>query len=98
MFVGLELIKYSDCYRKSELFYWQREEKKAQAGIDYIIIRNGKLTPVEVKAGTRGSMQSMQIFLDKKNLSEGIRCALELFSKFGRILVYPLYAVSGFCK
>jgi uncharacterized protein len=98
MFVGLELIKYSDCYSKSDLFYWQREEKKAQAEIDYVIIRNGKLTPVEVKAGTRGSMQSMQIFLDKKNLSEGIRCALEPFSKFGRILVYPLYAVSGFCK
>jgi len=98
MFVGLELIKYSDYYSKSELFYWQREEKKAQAEIDYIMIRNGKLTPVEVKAGTRGSMQSMQIFLDKKNLSEGIRCALEPFSKFGRILVYPLYAVSGFRK
>jgi len=95
MFVGLELLKYSDFYSRSDLFFWQREEQKSQAEVDYVIIRKGVLTPIEVKAGTRGSMQSLNIFLEKKNLSKGIRCALEPFSKYNKINVYPLYAVSS---
>ena len=96
MFVGLELVKYSDFYSKSDLFFWQREEQKTQAEVDYVIIRNGVLTPVEVKAGTRGSMQSLNIFLEKKKLTNGIRCSLEPFSKYANIEVFPLYAVSNF--
>ena len=95
MFVGLELVKYSDFYSKYDLFFWQREEQRTQAEVDYVIIRNGVVTPIEVKAGIRGSMQSLNIFLEKKNLSKGIRCALEPFSKYDKINVYPLYAVSG---
>jgi predicted AAA+ superfamily ATPase len=98
MFVGLELTKYSSPYEKSELYYWQREEKSAQAEVDYIIARNGKIIPVEVKAGRRGSLQSMYIFLEKKALNSGIRCALEPFSSYNNILVYPLYAVSNFTQ
>lgn len=96
MFVGLELVKYSDFYSKSDLFFWQREEQKTQAEVDYVIIRDGVLTPVEVKAGTRGSMQSLNIFLEKKKLNSGIRCSLEPFSRFANIEVFPLYAVSNF--
>jgi uncharacterized protein len=96
MFVGLEILKYSGFYSKTELFFWQREEQKAQAEVDYVIIKNGVLTPVEVKAGIRGSMQSLNIFLEKKKLTSGIRCALEPFSKYANIEVFPLYAVSNF--
>lgn len=96
MFVGLEIVKYSSFYNKFDLFFWQREEKKTQAEVDYVIIRNGVLTPVEVKSGTRGSMQSLNIFLQKKNLSNGIRCSLEPFSKYANIEVFPLYAISNF--
>lgn len=96
MFVGLELVKYSGFYNKSELFYWQREEQKTQSEVDYVIIRNDILTPVEVKARTRGSMQSLNIFLEKKKLNIGIRCALEPFSRYTNIEVFPLYAVSNF--
>jgi len=95
MFVGLELTKYSSPFEKSELYYWQREEKYTQAEVDYIIVNNGKIIPVEVKAGKRGSLQSMYIFLEKKGLTSGIRCALEPFSSYNNILVYPLYAISN---
>lgn len=98
MFVGLELAKYSSPYERSELFFWQREDKYTQAEVDYIIVRNGKIVPVEVKAGKRGSLQSMYIFLEKKGLTFGIRCALEPFSAYNEILVYPLYAVSNFIQ
>jgi len=61
-----------------------------------VIIINGVLTPVEVKAGTRGSMQSLNIFLEKKNLASGIRCSLETFSRYENIEIFPLYAISNF--
>jgi uncharacterized protein len=96
IFVGLELVKYSNPFENAELYYWQREEKNTQAELDYVIVSKGQLIPVEVKAGKRGSLQSMYIFLEKKNLSFGIRCALEPFSQLDKVLVYPLYAVSNF--
>ncbi len=98
MFVGLELAKYSSPYKRSELYYWQREDKYTQAEVDYVIVSNGKIIPVEVKAGKRGSLQSMYIFLEKKGLPAGIRCALEPFSSYNNITVYPLYAVSNFIQ
>ena len=79
-------------------FYWQREDKYTQAEVDYLIVINGEIIPVEVKAGKRGSLQSMYIFLEKKGLTSGIRCALEPFSSYNNISVYPLYAVSNFIQ
>ena len=89
---------YSEAQKRSELYFWQREEKGTQAEVDYITVNNGKIIPEEVKAGKRGSLQSMYIFLEKKGLTTGIRCALEPFSSYNDILVYPLYAVSGFAQ
>ena len=36
---------------------------------------------LEVKSGTKGSMQSMRLFLHEKNLGFGIRASLENFGK-----------------
>lgn len=94
MFVGLELLKYDNPYEWQRLYYWQREEPKSQAEVDYVIIRHGDIIPLEVKAGKRGSMQSLYLFLEKKGASYGIRCALEPYSTYEKIRVYPLYAVS----
>jgi len=48
--------------------------------------------PVEVKAGTKGAMQSMFLFLDEKQRPYGIRCSMENFGEFENIKIYPLYA------
>lgn len=96
MFVGLELLKYASSYERQELYFWQREVPKSQAEIDYLVIRNGQMIPIEVKAGKRGAMQSLFLFLEIKHLPYGIRCALEPFSAYENVKVYPLYAVSTF--
>lgn len=92
LFVGLEILKSSSCYEKTDLFYWQRESRNSQAEVDYLIQKNKKIIPLEVKAGKKGSMQSLFLFLKEKNIDFGIRLSLENFSQIEKVKIYPLYA------
>lgn len=94
-FVGLELLKEQSVYKRNNLYYWHRESKSSNAEIDYLIVRNNKIVPIEVKAGTKGSMQSMFIFLKEKDADFGIRISNENFARYENILVFPLYAVEN---
>lgn len=95
LFVGLELIKSNDCYEKTSLYYWHREAKNSQAEVDYVIQIQDNIVPIEVKAGTKGAMQSMYLFMDEKKSKFGFRLSLENFSTYERVRVVPLYAVSN---
>ena len=94
-FVGTELVKAHSPYSNDNLYCWHREKKDSNAEVDYVIAKAGKIYPVEVKSDTKGSMQSLRIFLAAKNLDKGIRTSLENFSAYEDIWVYPLYAVSN---
>ncbi len=93
--VGLELVKSAPYSQRQELYYWQREARNSQAEVDYLIERNGKIIPIEVKSGTKGSMQSLFIFIDEKKINKGIRASLENFTKYEKIDVIPVYAISN---
>jgi predicted AAA+ superfamily ATPase len=93
LYVGLELLKNTSCYEKAALYYWQREAKSSQAEVDYVIQLQDKIIPLEVKSGTKGTMQSMHLFLKEKKSDFGIRLSLENFSALDNIKVFPLYAV-----
>ena len=95
LFVGLELIKSTQCYEKTGLYYWHREAKNSQAEVDYVIQIQDVIIPLEVKAGTKGAMQSLYLFMNEKKSSFGIRVSLENFSEFENVKVIPLYAVSN---
>ena len=94
MFVGLEIIKSLPCNAPAQLFYWQREQRGSQAEIDYLLEIGTNIVPVEVKAGTRGAMQSLHRFIEEKNVLKGVRYSLENFGKIDKIDIYPIYAVS----
>jgi len=94
-FVGLELIKSESCYQHPSLYYWHREAKSSNAEVDYVMPISQEIVPVEVKAGTKGSMQSMFLFLQEKKLNRGIRISNENFSVYDSIEVYPLYAIEN---
>lgn len=96
--VGLELLKSSSYSQRQELYYWQREARNSQAEVDYLIQKNDKIIPIEVKSGTKGSMQSLFIFLEEKKIKKGIRTSLENFSRFEKIDVIPVYAISNLYK
>lgn len=95
IFVGLELLKASPCYCPASLYFWQREKYQSSAQIDFVIQKDEQIIPVEVKSGTKGSMQSLFLFLNEKKLEYGVRTSIENFAQYDKIKVYPLYAISN---
>jgi predicted AAA+ superfamily ATPase len=91
--VGLELIKNENPYQRSQLYYWQRDAKNSQAEVDYVCQFKDSIFPIEVKSGSKGSMQSLYIFIKEKNLNWGFRVSLENFSEINQVGIFPLYAV-----
>jgi hypothetical protein len=53
------------------------------------------VVPVEVKSGSTGKMQSLNLFIEEIKSPEGIRITLEKFSQCGKITVIPLHAISN---
>ncbi|MCQ2974111.1 MAG: ATP-binding protein [Bacteroidales bacterium] len=90
---GLELLKNLNCNRRQNLYYWQRLQRGAQSEIDYVIANKDQVLPIEIKAGTKGSMQSLYIFLEEKKLEYGIRSSLENFAEYNKVKVIPLYEI-----
>ena len=97
-FAGLELLKSSSCYSQDNLYFWSREKSQSSAEIDYVVQKNGKIIPIEVKSGSTGKMQSMFTFLNEKKSEFGVRTSLENFSVYDKIQVYPLYAIGNIKK
>jgi predicted AAA+ superfamily ATPase len=100
IFTGLEILKGSSCYTPRQLYCWQRascpeEKRQSNAQVDYLIQRGEEIIPIEVKAGIRGAMQSLRLFMQEKHLSRGVRTSLENFGRYENIEVYPLYAISN---
>ncbi len=52
-------MAYSSCRGKGHLYYWHREAKFSNAEVDYIIESEGKVIPIEVKSGLRGTIKSL---------------------------------------
>ncbi len=98
LFVGVELIGNDQPDSHKQLFYWHRESKSSNAEIDYVIQNGSEIIPIEVKAGTKGQMQSMHLFLNERNMNYGLRISLENFSEYERIKTLPLFAISKLFK
>lgn len=105
LIAGLELIRYQTPNLKHDLYYWTRQEKNSTAEVDYIISARGGVLPIEVKAGTRGGMKSLWIFMRAKKLRLAVRSSLENFGCFDyidreaeeairKVMICPLYALS----
>ncbi|MBD5279023.1 MAG: ATP-binding protein [Bacteroides sp.] len=104
--VGLELIKSSNPQSRFDLFYWESLERNATSEVEYVIAKNAMCLPIEVKAGTSGKMKSLRLFMNKKDLTTGIRSSLENFGILEisdtdktahqitrSIFIIPLYAI-----
>jgi predicted AAA+ superfamily ATPase len=78
-FVGQQLIAaLSHHYLDAKLYYWKREEKNANAEIDYLLQLRNKIVPVEVKAGKTGSLKSLHVFLAQYEKNFAIRFNADL--------------------
>jgi len=53
--------------------YWVREKKQSSAEVDYLVLVDGQIIPVEVKAGAVGRLRSLMQFLDMSDERCGVR-------------------------
>jgi len=94
-FVGQELLACRDPYLDKKLFFWNREQTGSTSEVDYIISIDSHPVPVEVKAGKRGALKSMRVFLDKHtDCPFGIRYSTHELSYYEKILSVPLYMIN----
>ncbi len=73
---------------------WHREAGASNAEVDYVTAIGGRIVPIEVKAGTRGQMQSLHTFLNERNLDRGLRISHENFAQYDKIKTIPIYATN----
>lgn len=68
-------------YIEPALYYWHRDVEGSSAEIDYVIQHGNKIVPIEVKAGSAGSLKSLHLFMGLKNLDTAIRINADLPTK-----------------
>jgi uncharacterized protein len=91
-FVGQEICAVSDPLLEPNLFFWSREQGSAE--VDYLIAHQGKIYPIEVKAGATGKLKSLHLFVREKKAPFGIKISSDTLNWNGEILSIPLYLTS----
>jgi len=71
-FVGQHLRCLFKPWEEPRLFYWQRTGGR-QGELDFIFQHGPRIIPIEVKAGSAGSMKSLHAFMRNKQLPLAIR-------------------------
>lgn len=92
-FVGQELLAYNGKEEKNNLFFWTREQKGSSAEVDYLIAVGSRIVPIEVKAGSIGSLRSLKLFLTENNTPFGVRISEVPFSFIDKVLNIPFYLI-----
>lgn len=77
-FVGQHLLELLADTPNRELTYWLREGRSNNAELDYVIALNGQIVPIEVKAGTSGSLKSLHQFMGEKQAKLAVRFDMNL--------------------
>lgn len=72
-FVGQQLLYAKPPYVSPELYYWQPPKADGQAEVDFLFTVGNEIIPVEVKAGSTGTIKSLHAFVIKKQASRAIR-------------------------
>ena len=91
--VGQELLAYSSHFDEAKLYFWSRDKKSSMAEVDFVVALGSQIIPIEVKAGKTGRLKSLQIFMDEKKSTLGIRISQSPLSLDGKVLSLPIYMV-----
>jgi uncharacterized protein len=99
--VGQILRTISPPYIEPTLYYWHRDEKGSAAEVDYVIQHGHRVIPLEVKAGSTGSLKSLHLFMGLKHFPLAARVNSDIPSKMdihvkdhrGNAISYTLLSV-----
>jgi predicted AAA+ superfamily ATPase len=97
-FVGQEILSYRNLYEEKQLYFWEREKKPSSSEIDYVFNLDGRIIPIEVKAGKTGRLRSLQQFMLEKKCPVGVRISSLPLSYERNILSIPFYMIKHLSK
>jgi uncharacterized protein len=87
-FVAQQILAHTD----DSLTYWARTEPGANSEIDFIVVHEGQIIPVEVKAGGSGSLKSLHYLLGKyPNIEKAVVYSLAKQGVIDKINFLPIY-------
>lgn len=89
-FVGQELIAANG----GALYYWSREAKSSSAEVDFLVEREGRIIPIEVKSAAAGKLRSLHLLLKTyPRISAGYVLSALPFSRLPeqKLIFIPLY-------
>jgi predicted AAA+ superfamily ATPase len=72
-FVGQHLLEILADSPSRGLTYWLREGRASNAEVDFVAAIEGRIVPIEVKAGARGSLRSLHQFAAEKHARLAVR-------------------------
>ena len=84
--VGQQLRTLFSPFVPPSLNYWQRTKIGANAEIDYVIQHKNQIVPVEVKAGSTGTLKSLHQFMESKKRNLAVRVNSD-YPTFGPVQV-----------
>jgi predicted AAA+ superfamily ATPase len=89
-FIGQELL-VSGGSQNNKLFYWSRAGKNSNAEVDFLIVRDGKIFPLEIKNGPAGKLKSLHLFFEEHpNIKKGFVLNTGESGNVGKIFFRPL--------
>ena len=73
------------------IYYWTNETSRSE--VDFIIQRESKVIPVEVKAATNLKARSLKIYMEQFKPKLAVRTSLADYKKTENLVDIPLYAI-----
>jgi predicted AAA+ superfamily ATPase len=95
-FVGQELKALGSFYKSSDLYYWVRDAKNSQAEVDYLIVKDEKIVPIEVKSGKKGKLKSLLLYLDAYKPELALKISQAKYYEEDEVISLPLYGMEGY--
>ena len=92
-FVAQELLALTPPDAIPALHYWHREERSAQAEVDFLFELDHQVLPIEVKSGTSSKTKSLRLFMREKESGIGVCLSGSTLALDESIRRIPLYRV-----
>lgn len=95
-FVGQEFATSTN----NQLYYWARDAKNSNAEVDYLVVLEGKVFPVEVKDGPSGKLRSLHLYRETYQTSYSVvfHSGPKGILENEKIVFLPLYFAGAFAK
>ena len=92
----LKSCRSAFCNQSSDIYYHKSENSRLE--LDFVIQHEGKVLPIEVKAGVSIRANSLTTLLRNNPNLKALRCSMLPYKEQDQLVNVPLYAVSSFCR